>query len=334
MMYAHPAPRERYARSGAATMNAEELSLETLEDHVRAIAVAESAAEVFRALLEASRIAAPRASAFLLRQGQLKGWGAVGYPAEAARRQREYLGPPTVGWLGDVVRSEPPLHTTEAGAALLLFGQPAPSESVAMSVRVKGRPIAVVAWERLAGELPWRPAALPLLVRVAQLRLDLDLALRKLAAPSAAPARPAVETPRPAAAAAFVLKAPAITHPPVRAADPEPMESQTAVVEIAEAAPLPTADAPAAEDPRLAPARRYARLVATDIRLYNEEAVMLGRRDGDLAERLKESLQRGKETFLRRHGDLGSTGIQLLHEAYIDVLAGGEARLLPAAALA
>ena len=312
-------------------MNAEELSLETLEDHVRAIAVAESAADVFRALLEASRIAVPRASVFLLRQGQLKGWGAVGYPAEAARRQREYVGPPTAGWLADVLRSEPPLHTSEVGAALLLFGQPAPSESVAMSVRVKGRPIAVMAWERLAGELPWRPAALPLLVRVAQLRLDLDLALRKLAAPAAPPASSAPAPPRPAPAAVFAAKtAGTVSQPPVRAA--ELAEPQTAVVEIAEAAPA--LEAPVAEDPRLAPARRYARLVATDIRLYNEEAVMLGRRDGDLAERLKESLLRGKETFLRRHGDLGPTGLRLLHEAYVEVLAGGEARLLPPAALA
>jgi hypothetical protein len=325
--------REPHARSGIGTMNAEELPLETLEDHVRAIAVAESAADVFRALLEASRSAAPRASVFLLRQGQLKGWGAVGYPPDAARRQRDYVGAPTGGWLGEVVRSEPPLHTTEAGAALLLFGQPAPSESIGMSVRVKGRPIAVMAWERLEGELPWRPAALPLLVRVAQLRLDLDLALRKLAAPASAPARSADPPPRTSPAAIpFAAKAPSAVPAPARA--PEPAEPQTAVVEIAEAAPLPASETPVAEDPRLAPARRYARLVATDIRLYNEEAVMLGRRDGDLAERLKESLLRGKETFLRRHGDLGAMGIQLLHEAYIDVLAGGEARLLPPAALA
>ena len=70
-------------------------------------------------------------------------------------------------------------------------------------------------------------------------------------------------------------------------------------------------------------ARRYARLVATDIRLYNEEAVVLGRRNGDLLKRLEEHLDRGKETFLRRHRDLGPAGLELLHEAYVQVLAGG-----------
>ena len=41
-------------------------------------------------------------------------------------------------------------------------------------------------------------------------------------------------------------------------------------------------------------ARRYAKLLATDIRLYNEEAVMLGRQHGDLVERLM-----GKKPELR-----------------------------------
>jgi len=319
-------------------MNVEDLSLETLEDHVRSLAVAESAADVFRALLEGARIATPRASVFLLRQGQLKGWGAVGYPAEAARRHREYIGPTAAGWLSEVLRSEPPLYLADAAGTFPGFGQPTPSECAAMSIRVKGRPIAVMAWERMPGELPWRPAVLPLLVRVAQLRLDLDLVLRKLAAPG--PSKLAAEPPtRPVVAEAPAARAAAAASVPVPRAverQVEPTEHPpAAVVEIAEAAPPPSTIEPAeAEDPRMAPARRYARLVATDIRLYNEEAVVLGRRDGDLAERLRESLMRGKETFLRRHGDLGPTGMKILHEAYVEVLAGGESRLLPASTLA
>ena len=80
-------------------------------------------------------------------------------------------------------------------------------------------------------------------------------------------------------------------------------------------------------------ARRYARLVATDIRLYNEDAVMLGRRNGDLSDRIGEHLGRGKETFLRRHGDLGEAGLELLHEAYVQVLAGGDGALIPTSVL-
>jgi hypothetical protein len=80
-------------------------------------------------------------------------------------------------------------------------------------------------------------------------------------------------------------------------------------------------------------ARRYARLVATDIRLYNEEAVVLGRRNGDLLDRLGDQIDRGKETFLRRHNDLGPAGIELLHEAFVQVLAAGDGKLIPPSTL-
>jgi hypothetical protein len=86
------------------------------------------------------------------------------------------------------------------------------------------------------------------------------------------------------------------------------------------------------DDPKsqhLDEARRYAKLVATDVRLYNEEAVILGRQHGDLADRLWVHLQRGREAFLRRFPDLGSEeGLALLHDAYVQVLAGGDSALL------
>ncbi len=38
---------------------------------------------------------------------------------------------------------------------------------------------------------------------------------------------------------------------------------------------------------------------------------------------------RGKQSFLERHGDLGATAVTLLRDAYVEVLAGGDAELLP-----
>jgi hypothetical protein len=82
-------------------------------------------------------------------------------------------------------------------------------------------------------------------------------------------------------------------------------------------------------DPRQDEARRFARLIATDIRLYNEEAVVVGRRQGDLLRRLQDPLARGREAFVRRFGDLGDDGLRLLHEACVQVLAAGDEALLP-----
>jgi hypothetical protein len=109
------------------------------------------------------------------------------------------------------------------------------------------------------------------------------------------------------------------------------------------AEPVPAAPAPAessvapwierqgspTEGQRREEARRFARLVATDIRLYNEEAVVLGRRNRDLFRRLEEQIERGREAFDRRFPDLGMPGRAVLHEAYVEILAGGDADLLP-----
>jgi hypothetical protein len=81
------------------------------------------------------------------------------------------------------------------------------------------------------------------------------------------------------------------------------------------------------EDPALVAARRFARLVATDIRLYNEEAVMLGRKHRDLQDRLKDQIDRGVEAFLKRYPDLGDSGEAILQDAYIQVLGAGDATL-------
>jgi len=110
---------------------------------------------------------------------------------------------------------------------------------------------------------------------------------------------------------------------------PDEPQPAVAAVELTE----PAAPPAGIDEQQLDAARRYAKLVATDIRLYNEEAVVLGRRHGDLAQRLAEHLTRGKETFVKRHGSLGPVALEILREAYVDVLAGGDAELLPAAAL-
>jgi len=280
-------------------MNAEPMSFERLDQQVRSLISVATPSEVFKLLLEAARGVAPRASVFLVRQGQAKGWGAVGFDADSARRQREHAKPATEGWLGRLATSDEPLVESGPRPADLDFGQPPADELCGFAIRVKTRPIALIVLERGQGEEPWLPTALSTLVRVAELRLDLDLVRRKLqsqAAPEEAPV---------------------------------PRAPETAADEASSGAPASAV----ADEEQLEAARRYARLVATDIRLYNEEAVMQGRRNGDLVERLEQHLRRGKETFLRRHGALGPAGLEILHGAFVQVLAGGDEEQLPASAL-
>jgi hypothetical protein len=186
--------------------------------------------------------------------------------------------------------------------------------------------------ERSAGETLWLPTTMSMLVAVSQLRLELDLALRRIksGAPSVNPA------PLPAEAVKAndppVKIVPAMSEPvpsaetvQLDALDLEPQASNaTEVVEVPEVAE---------EDAELVAARRFAKLVATDIRLYNEDAVMAGRKEKDLANRLADQLGRGKSTFLKRHGSMGAAAVEILHQAYVEVLAAGDEEILPVSVL-
>jgi len=290
-------------------MKPDALSLEGLDRQVQELIDAETPTDVFKALLAGARLAAPRAAVFLVRQSQIKGWGSVGYGSEAAQRQHAHSSPADAGWLGALAAGEQPVLETGTMGGDLDFGQSPSTEWYGLPVRVKGRSIALLVAEHGGAEQPWSPALLRTLVRVSQLRLELDLLRRKLK-PAAAATAPA-EHPAPAGRAAE---------------DSDQPPADTGLSPAAE-------QEPRVDEQQLEAARRYARLVATDIRLYNEEAVMLGRRHGDLVERLGRHLGQGKETFLRRHGALGPTGLQILHEAYVQVLAAGNAELLPASVL-
>ena len=188
-----------------------------------------------------------------------------------------------------------------------------------------------------------------MLVAVGQQRLELDLALRKLsklegAAPPHVPAPVAAEPAPPAAAVVEPIEAvepeaaiglsPSDTAPEMEsdaAAEISPPAEVTEIEEVAELAEVESATQE--QSAEVATAQRFAKLVATDIRLYNEEAVMAGRKDGDLVDRLGDQISRGRETFMRRHGEMGSAAQEILYRAFVEVLAAGDESVLPESAL-
>ncbi len=299
-----------------------EPQMEALEASLTAIASASAAPDVFRSLLEASRVVAPRAAVFLSREGVLKGWVGIGLGAAAARRLKSLRIAPDDAWLAPL--SDPgrsgQVTSLDPGLAPPELDPQGVSEAMGVAFRVGDRVIAALVAERGPEEAPWSPAALGILRIAVELRLELDL-LRRRARPSESPA------PSPGAPP---LRGGAVEHPsgasPEEGVEPGPESDRGGEASLTplQAPAPPTPDALHRED-----ARRFARLVATDIRLYNEEAILLGRRNGDLARRLAEPLARGRETFERRFAELGAEGREILHEAYVQVLAGGDPALLP-----
>lgn len=275
--------------------------LDTLERSLADIAGAAAPAEVFRALLEGTRAAAPRAALLLARGGTWKGWGSVGYPPGPAARFRTVSLDAAHPWVESILAEPGGFANVPGTVALGDFGQSDAVEAAALVIRIGARPVALAVAERGADEGPWQPAALRMLGHAARLRLELDLAWRRLRVPSKPESPEAGRPPEPPR--------------------PVPLPAEAAALEPAEPAP--------AADPGLEGARRFARLVATEIRLYNEESVLLGRKHGDLATRLADPIEQGRATFARRFPDLGDDGARILDDAYLQVLAGGDSSLLP-----
>lgn len=101
--------------------------------------------------------------------------------------------------------------------------------------------------------------------------------------------------------------------PPVRPIEP-PVADQTASAAQAGAAE---------DDPRHEEARRFARLLVSEIKLYNEEEVDRGRIEKDLATRLKEDIDRSREMFEKRIPEDIRSGHNYFQEELVRILADG-----------
>ena len=76
-------------------------------------------------------------------------------------------------------------------------------------------------------------------------------------------------------------------------------------------------------DDRRDEARRFARLLASEIKLYNEGAVREGREHGNLYFRLREDIERGRRLYEERvPAEVRGNG-DYYYEELVDVLAGG-----------
>jgi hypothetical protein len=126
---------------------------------------------------------------------------------------------------------------------------------------------------------------------------------------------PAPSAPEPAAVQAEPEAVPEQLKPePAPAqAEPEPACAATPVVEIASVAqivaPVPQASvavqrsAPAIPDETHEKARRFAKLLVEEIKLYNPAKLMEGRARGDLYIRLRDDIEKSRSAYQKRYGE-------------------------------
>jgi len=91
----------------------------------------------------------------------------------------------------------------------------------------------------------------------------------------------------------------------------------------AASATIPPEDQKAHED-----AKRFARLVVSEIKLYNEAKVNEGRRNKDIHERLKEDVERGRQMYADRVPAHIRDTTTYFHDELVRILAGGDASAL------
>ena len=75
-------------------------------------------------------------------------------------------------------------------------------------------------------------------------------------------------------------------------------------------------------------AKRFARLVVSEIKLYNEAKVNEGRRNKDVYERLKEDIERGRQMYAERVTPRVRDSSNYFHDELVRILAGGDASAL------
>jgi len=139
------------------------------------------------------------------------------------------------------------------------------------------------------------------------------------------------------------------TPPPAAPAPPPPPPVQPPPAPAPSAAPAPAHDerpstqyvppaglrgsaglgGPQSEDgKRHDEARRFARLLVSEIKLYNEGKVEQGRKNKDLYERLKEDIDRSRQMYDERIPDEVRKASNYFYDELVRILADGDAAAL------
>ncbi len=134
----------------------------------------------------------------------------------------------------------------------------------------------------------------------------------------APPVAPPVSAPEPQGA----LVSPAeITSPKVSAS--QPLASSAA----AAAPPVAAEESPADREIH-SKAKRFAKLLVDEIKLYNQPKVEEGRRNSDIYERLRDDIEKSKTTYDKRYGNTVAASSNYFAAEALRILANGDPALL------
>jgi len=290
---------ERSPAEGRDTDRQTELAqVERLVESVRRLDAAHSLTDALDVLVEVVAKEAPRVAVFMMRGTRMAGWRGSGMPSGTDLKRLD-LSIADGGLVSRAVRASLAVRTREFHDPALMttpFGAlPADAAGLAIALRVGGEPVAVLYADDVADQRrevagAW-PEAVELLARHAARCLEVLTVVRA--------AQPAVAASSLAAAAA-----------------PPPRYASHARVHAA----LSDNDDDAA--------RRYAKLLVSEIKLYHEASVSQGRRDGNLLQRLRLEIDRARTLYNERVPTAVRTRADYFGQELVRTLANGDGTLL------
>ena len=302
-----------------------------------------------------------RAALLVARGGSIGAWKAVGFSRQGGDDEsvRQISMPLVEGGLLSRVMTGNALRMPASNEISSLIRAPRVSDAVAIPMVVREKISGALYADVVLGEEDrFDPDALGLLTFLAGLLVD-RLASRKLKPAPALRLPEIAKKPEPAGmwmdeepAAAEELSmaeeqepaaAPAPAQaPPLPAQPPAPHLEERPAGDPAFVKPEPAAGAGADATRRLAgplasfasgderreEARRFARLLVSEIKLYNERAVLEGREHGNLYERLRDDIDRSRQMYEERIPQDVRASSNFFYDELVGILADGRPEVL------
>jgi hypothetical protein len=320
---------------------------------ISAVRQASGQKEILGSLLDGASQFSSRAALFVVRGASVMAWQSRGFahPDDVKNFTLEA----SAGMCARVLEEKTPVRGTAQDldvAFTSTFGAPQDDRVILLPLLLKEKVAAVLyADAGMEGDGQLDDAALEMLVLSSGLWLEI-VALRRATAgqESAEPAAtaveraeaPAVESVPPAPAPAIAVSAQPIAEPqpvveavaqpvPISEAEPEPAPMAMAAAAAAGPASMPASvqAPPSADDEALLrKARRFAKLLVDEIKLYNKPKVQEGKENRDLYQRLKEDIEKSRAAYEKRYGSTVAGGASYFDEEIVQNLADNDRSLL------
>jgi hypothetical protein len=331
---ANEAIRESVTAARVRERESEMAGVSRLLESVRGLDGAASLSEVLDALGLAAGREASRAAVLVLRNDRLLGWKLAGFGPRDSQPKSIDLSLAEAGIAGLAVGGARSMTTRDPQSAAEGPGfahLPNDRMGFAVPVTVGGRVVAVLYADGVAHDgrehvVPssW-PEVIEILARHAARCLE-ALTVQKAATQTPSPrfwVPPGPKTPAPQSSEGKAADS---------SATPGEPDGHTTVARTRQSGPVQASLSASGDNDRPQgieeSARRLARLLLSEIRLYHEPAVDEGRRSGNLLSRLGPEIERARRLYDESVPASLRTRAELFHQELVATLAGGDPALL------